>query len=219
MTDFYPSRHKLPMWLKLVYTVFMVVWIPCYWMAYGPTNFLYFCDIALFVTLVAIWKESRLLASAPAVGILMPQLLWCIDYSSGLLTGSFPIGMTDYMFDENIPLFYRSLSLFHGWLPVLLVYMVARLGYDRRALRFWTMTTWLVLTVCYLWMPAPPRPERVMGQVNPPVNINYVYGLDDKAAQAFMHPHVWFALLMAVMPVLIFLPTHWVLEKWRGRRF
>ncbi len=218
MTDFYPSRHKLPMWLKLVYTVFMVVWIPCYWMAYGPTNFLYSCDIALLMTLLAIWKESRFLASAPAVGILMPQLLWCIDYFSGLLTGSFPIGMTSYMFDENIPVFYRSLSLFHGWLPVLLVYMVARLGYDRRALRFWTVITWLLLTVCYLWMPAPPAPERVMDQVNPPANINYVYGLDENAAQTFMHPHLWFALLMVAMPVLIFLPTHWMLEKWRGDR-
>jgi len=207
------------MWLKLGYTIFMIVWVPSYWMAYGPTNFLYFCDIALFVTLFAIWKESALLASAPAVGIIIPQILWAVDYLCGLC-GYFPLKMTTYMFEhENLEQwYYDGLSFFHLWLPLLLIYLVARLGYDRRALRLWTMITWFVLVVCYFWMPAPPKPDYGPEQREVPVNINYVYGLEDDAPQAFMHPHVWFALLMAVMPVLIFLPTHWVLEKWRGPR-
>jgi hypothetical protein len=43
-------------------------------------------------------------------------------------------GMTAYMFDGAKPLFLRGLSLFHGWLPFFLVYLVARLGYDGRGL-------------------------------------------------------------------------------------
>jgi hypothetical protein len=136
------------------------------------------------------------------------------------LFGYFPLNMTAYMFQHEgwVEWYYDGLSLFHLWLPCLLIYLVARLGYDRRALVLWTVTAWILLVVCYLWMPPPPEPVHLPGVRQPPVNINYVYGLDKTAAQTFMHPHVWFALLMAVMPVLVFLPTHWVLEKWRGER-
>lgn len=60
---------RIPLWLKVAYTAFMAVLIPVYWANYGPTNFLYFCDIALLLTLVGMWKESPLLVSMPAVGI------------------------------------------------------------------------------------------------------------------------------------------------------
>ena len=62
--------------LKLAYTAFMAVLVPVYWYYYGPTNFLYFCDVALFLTLAGIWLESPLLVSMCAVGILAPQILW-----------------------------------------------------------------------------------------------------------------------------------------------
>jgi hypothetical protein len=42
--------NRLPLALKLVYTAFMAVLVPVYWHYYGPTNFLYFCDVALFLT-------------------------------------------------------------------------------------------------------------------------------------------------------------------------
>ena len=41
----------------------IIVLVPYYWRAYGPTNFLYFCDVALFLTLGAVWLESPLLAT------------------------------------------------------------------------------------------------------------------------------------------------------------
>ena len=59
-TDLAPRRiNVIPLWIKLVFTAFMAVMIPYYWSAYGPANFLYFCDVALIVTLVALWTESR----------------------------------------------------------------------------------------------------------------------------------------------------------------
>ncbi|MFV0367317.1 MAG: hypothetical protein ACK5KM_02540, partial [Hyphomicrobiaceae bacterium] len=54
------KAQLIPTWLKLAYTAFMAVLIPVYWYHYGPSNFLYFCDVALFVTLVGIWRESPL---------------------------------------------------------------------------------------------------------------------------------------------------------------
>ena len=62
------------LWLKLAYTAFMAVLMPVYWYYYGPTNFLYFCDVALILTLVGIWLESPLLVSMCAVGILSRRL-------------------------------------------------------------------------------------------------------------------------------------------------
>ncbi len=74
------SAPRLPLWSKLLYTAFVAVLVPHYWQAYGPTNFLYFCDIALLLTCVAMWRESAVLASACAVGILLPQCLWMVDF-------------------------------------------------------------------------------------------------------------------------------------------
>ena len=111
----------------------MIVLVPVYWHYYGPTNFLYFCDVALFLTLAGLWLDSPLLISMCAVGILAPQALWVLDFVLNIFGVSL-IGMTDYMFKHENSLFLRGLSLFHGWLPFLLVYLVWQLGYDRRGL-------------------------------------------------------------------------------------
>jgi len=47
-----PAAHKLPMAFKIVYSAFVAVLVPVYWQSYGPTNFIYFCDVALLLTLV-----------------------------------------------------------------------------------------------------------------------------------------------------------------------
>jgi hypothetical protein len=206
------ATHRIPLWLKVAYTVFLGVLVPSYWMAYGPTNFLYFCDVALFLALAALWLESPLLAGAAAVGILLPQMLWCLDFGAGLL-GFKLIGLTEYMFDPNIALFYRGLSLFHGWLPFLLLFLVIRLGYDRRSLPAWTLVAWSLLVICYLWIPGPPGPTRITGQTSAPVNINYVHGFSDRAPQGWMHPHLWFALLIVALPALVYWPTHCLLSQ------
>ncbi len=143
---------KLPLWIKIAYTAFMAVLVPVYWSGYGPTNFLYFCDVALLLTLVGVWKESSLLVSMPAVGILLPQLLWCADFGASLFGGHLT-GMTGYMFDQNRSLFLRGLSLFHGWLPFLLIWLVAKLGYDRRAFRAWTILAFVLCPIAYFFLP------------------------------------------------------------------
>ena len=129
------TQNRIPLAVKLAYTVFVAILVPNYWLAYSPWTFLYFCDVALLLTLPALWLESALLLSLPAVGITLPQLLWVVDF----LTGTHITGMTSYMFDPKLPLFVRGLSTFHGWLPFLLVWGVWRLGYDRRALVGWTV--------------------------------------------------------------------------------
>jgi hypothetical protein len=201
-----PAR-RLPLWLKLAYTAFMAVLLPVYWANYGPTNFLYFCDVALLITLVGVWIESPLLISMCAVGILASQALWVVDFLSNLI--GWPLtGMTDYMFAADHSLFLRSLSLFHGWLPFLLVYLVWRLGYDRRGFPAWTVLAWILVLICFFFMP-PPRPDPGLT----PVNINYVWGMSDTVAQTWMPPAVWLAGLIILLPVLLYAPVHFLLRR------
>ena len=200
------ARQRLPMALKLAYTAFMAVLVPTYGWYYGPTNFLYFCDIALILTLWGIWTERALPISMGAVGILAPQVIWVADFTAGLF--GLPItGMTDYMFKSENSLSLRGLSLFHGWLPFLLIYLVWRLGYDRRAWTAWSGLAVVVLAVCFFAMPAP-RPDPGLT----PVNINYVWGMSDTAAQTWMSPYAWFGLLVVGIPLALCGPTHLALR-------
>jgi hypothetical protein len=205
-----PKPTRLPLTLKLGYTAFMAVLVPVYWMSYGPTNFLYFCDMALILTLAGVWIESPLLVSMPTVGILAPQILWAFDFMLGVF-GVRLTGLTDYMFNPSSPLLLRGLSLFHGWLPFLLVYLVWRLGYDRRALVAWTGLAWALMLISYVFLPGP-RPDAGLT----PVNIDYVFGLNDSAPQQWMPAWAWLALMMAGLPVALFAPVHVAMARWRA---
>jgi hypothetical protein len=201
------SATRIPLALKLAFTAFMAVLVPVYWHYYGPTNFLYFCDVALFLTLAAVWLESPLLVSIGAAGIVIPQLLWNVDFFANLF-GTPLLGMTDYMFKHENSLFLRGLSLFHGWIPFLLLYLVWKTGYDRRGLIGWTLIAWLLIPVCFFFMP-PPNPNPGLT----PVNINYVWGPSDYVAQTWVHPYVWVAGMMIGVPLLLSLPAHVLLTR------
>ena len=206
---------RIPCVVKLAFTAFMAVLVPVYWTKYGPMNFLYFCDLALFITLAAVWLENRLLVSMAAVGIILPQLiLWCGDFVAHLIGIKF-IGMTDYMFDASRPIFLRGLSFFHGWLPFLLLFLVARLGYDRRALFAWTGVAWGAMLISYCFLPAAgAHPANPLA----PVNVDYVYGFSDAAAQTWMPGWAWLVFLFIALPALVFFPTHRLLGRFFGSR-
>ncbi len=205
-----PSR--LPLWLKLAYTAFMALLVPIYWYHYGPTNFLYFCDVALFLTLAGIWMESSLLVAIVAVGVLGTQSLWVLDFAAQLV-GTQITGMTAYMFEPERPLYLRGLSLFHGWLPFLAFYLVWRLGYDRRAFWSWTFTAWALILICYLLIPGPSPDHGIK-----PVNINYVYGFSAEVPQTWMPERLWVLVEIIALPLLIYFPTHLLLRTSRFER-
>jgi len=204
------ADRRIRIWVKVAYSAYVAVVVPCYWVAYTPWNFLYFCDIALLVTAVAIWIESPLLVSMQAVAITLPQILWVVDLLCRLVAGVHVTGVTAYMLDGSIPPFLRALSSFHGWLPFVLLWLLSRLGYDRRAFRWQSMAGVVVLLVSYLFAPAPPPSASHPSWA---VNINYVYGLDDKQAQSFMAPPLWVLSMMAFHVIALYLPTHLVLRR------
>lgn len=189
----------IPLWLKIAYTLFVCVVAAVYWRRYGASNFLWFSDIALFVIVAALWLESGLLASMMALSILLLDVGWNVDFFGRLMMGRSLLGLSKYMFDRKIPLPVRLLSLFHIWLPPLLLWIVYRLGYDERALLAQTVLAWVVLPVSYL-------------VTDPRENINWVRGLRGDS-QNWMPGRLYLALLMLALPLFVYLPTHLVLKK------
>jgi hypothetical protein len=210
MQDVHPA-NRIPLWVKLAYTAFVVVLVPVYWHNYGPTNFLYFCDIALLLALPGIWLESALLISMCAVGIAIVQTVWVVDFVANLF-GYPTLGVTDYMFEAHRSLFLRGLSLFHGWLPIALVLLVRQVGYDPRALWVWSALSAVVLLICYFFMP-PPNPNPGLT----PVNINYVFGFSDHEPQRWMPPAAWLAGLIVALPLLAYIPAHLLFMRFMPR--
>ncbi|MBV8893802.1 MAG: hypothetical protein JO266_17845 [Acidobacteria bacterium] len=195
--------RRLPLWLKLVWTIWLMIWVPVYWSRYGPQNFLYFCDLGNLLIGLALWTENALLFSWQAVGLLLFQTLYIIDLAGAAFSGRHIIGGTEYMFDPHIPLPIRLLSLFHLVTPPLLLWAVCRLGYDPRGWKCETLMTWLVLPVNYFW-----RPQ---------YNINWARGLFMREQHVVPGPLFLTAYLIAV-PLLVYYPTHLFLKHWTRRR-
>jgi len=189
----------VPLWLKLAFTLVTAGILVVYWFRYGPQNYLWFSDIALIVTIPALWLESGLLASTMAVGVLLPEAFWNLSLLSRLLLGLRLTGLTDYMFEPERPVHLKALSLFHIPLPFLLAWLVWTLGYDPRAPLLMTGIAWLVLPL-------------TLAVTDPSRNINWVHGPGGEGArQRRFHPRVYVGLLMLAFPLAVYLPTHLLL--------
>lgn len=189
----------VPLWLKLCYTLFLLVLVPVYWVKYKPANFLWFSDIALFSIGIALWVESRMLVSMIAVGVLGLELVWNVDYFGRIIRGKPILGLSDYMFDESKTLFLRGLSLFHVFLPAIVIWLLMEWGYNPDAVYWQTILTWVVLPVVYLF-------------TDPRENINWVFGPGNNP-QTKIPKALYFWIMMVFYPVFIFLPSHFLL-KW-----
>ena len=144
---------RIPLWLKVVWTACVIAWVPLYWRQYGSQNFLFFCDLGNLFIVAALWLESALIFSWQATGLLVFQILFTIDLAVALLSGRHLIGGTEFMFDPQVPLPIRLLSLFHVVTPPLLLWAIHRVGYDPRGWKYQTLTTWIVVPINYLWRP------------------------------------------------------------------
>jgi len=189
----------IPFGLKIAYTLFVCALVPIYWRQYGPANFLWFSDIALLALVPAFWLENALLASTMAVAVVFLEALWNADFFFRLATGKSLIGLSAYMFDSGIPLFIRSLSCFHIVLPLLLLWIVHRLGYDQRAFIGQTFVAVVVLPLSYLVS-------------NAQENVNWVYGFGQNPQKILPGP-VFVIILMLLFPLLVYLPTHLLFIK------
>ena len=191
-----PNRFPAyPSWATLPVTALVAVLIPVYWHEHGPGNFLWFSDIALFAVLISLWTGNRLVYSTMAVGVLPFELAWLVDF----LAGGNLIGLAAYMFDEEMELHLRVLSGFHLIIPPAIVWMLFRQGYDRRAWWVQVLLAWAVLAASWVF-------------TAPEDNINWVHGLGEEAEQP-LPPLVYLGLYMALLPVVVIAPMHYLLKS------
>ena len=184
---------RIPLWVKIAWTLWVLCWAPVYWKQYGAQNFLFFCDLGNFLILIALWAENPLIFSWQAVSLLLVQSLFAVDLAGMLVIGRHPIGGTDFMFDFHVPLMVRLMSLFHIVTPVLLLWAIARLGYDRRGWKLQVLTTCVVVPICFLW-----RPEH---------DVNWARGLFFHE-QHMMTPLLYLLTYLVGAPLILFYPTH-----------
>lgn len=175
----------IPLWFRLCYLIFVAMLVPAYALEYGPVHFLWFSNVALIGGLLAAWLESPRLASMMAVAVALLEIPWVFDFLLSLaLGGSTPLGIVDYMYNPDIALHLRLLSLYHLLLPFVLLWMVWRLGYDREAWKIWVSAGCTILLLS-VWLPSPER------------NINWVWGPWGQA-QDWTSPYVWFGIVLTV---------------------
>jgi hypothetical protein len=134
-----------------------------------------------------------------AVSVTVPETGWTVDLAGRQFLRVRLIGLADYMFDRRIPRAVRALSLFHLWLPPLLLWTVGKLGYDRRAFRTQTACTWMLLVATY-------------ALTEPADDINWVYGLSG-SPQRSMNPRLYLLLVMLLYPIAFHWPAHAVFRR------
>lgn len=191
----------MPLWLKLAWTLLTVATFAAYAGYYSfAHSFLWFSSLALLLTCLALWLEHPLLAGMQAVGVLVLETLYTIDFFVRLTAGVFLTGLSMYFFrSEDSPIWVRAFSLFHISLPFMLVWLVWRLGYDRRAWAAQTAVAWVLLPVCYFF-------------TDPADNVNWVFGPRGPGWE-WMPRWGWLVLLMLGLPTAVYAPTHWVLKR------
>jgi hypothetical protein len=197
----HPAR--IPLWLKIACTAYVCVLVPTYAVEYPVSNFLWFCNVALLMTTVALWLENRLMLSMALLAVALPEVGWNLDFFAQLLFDQQVTGDTAYMFMGELSLFVRGLSLYHIWLPIVLLAVVWRLGYDRRAWWAQSALTFTLLAVSY-----------ATGDVVR--NVNFVFGLN--GPQQWAHPWLYVFLTALFIAVVMYGMPHLLLQSLLSKR-
>lgn len=193
-------KRRVPLWLKIAYTGWVIVWMILYSEYVHWQHYLWMCHLGHVIIVVGLWTESGLLLSWQALALLIPDLIWTVDFWIGVATGGHtPFGAAWNVFQPNevFPRLQRALSLFHLVMPWLLIWALWRFGYDRRAF-------WLQAATCWVLFPITFFVSR------PGDNINWVYGPFGKE-QHVVAPLAFMPAAMVLYVVVLYLPSHLLL--------
>ncbi len=190
------ANSRIPLALKIAWTVWVLIWAPVYFKQYGAQNFLFYCDLGNILIAFGLWAESQLILSWLAVSLLIFQSLYAIDLMGALLFRHHAVGGTEYMFDPKIPLLVRLLGLYHLIVPPLLLWLVRRLGCDPDAWKWSTLESWITVPINFFW-----RPQ---------YNVNFARGIAHE--QHLMPSWLYLTGYLIVVPLIIYWPTQMLLR-------
>ena len=197
------NNSSLPLSLKIFLVAFSLTLAIYNTMHQGPHSLLFFCNVALFLATAGICIERTLPVSMAAVGVVLIQMLWSVDLILTVANVS-PLRMTAFMLSDNLSPFKKSLALFHAWLPFVLLFAVSRLGYDERALPWWTPLT-CVIAAGQLSVSA--APARAADNPTLSVNSTSCSACACPVLSSACRKLAWLLGMMIVLPLLAFLPT------------
>jgi hypothetical protein len=195
-----PERHRVryPV-LRWCALLWLAVYVPVYSSVYGAWHFLMLCNLGVLLTCAGLVTGKQWLLSGPAVAAPSIALLWLADAVARLATGSHLHGGTGYLWDEQLPVPVRVLSLYHLAWPFLLAWCLHRHGYDRRGL--WLQASLATLAFAIgLWLA--PAAE----------NLNYVLQWPG-APRPHAQPLLQAGLSLAMLVVGLYWPTHLLLKR------
>jgi hypothetical protein len=187
------KQRRVPFALKFFYAMFMAVLIPTYWINYGPANFLWISDVTLILAFLSVTFENNLFGSMAAVGGLVLESFWTISFALLFLFNLHFTGIADYMYNQDIALWLRALSLFHVPLPFLFIWLAKRLGYVKKAVVIQILLMWGILAFSWFF-------------TKPSKNINWVFNYN-----GITFPFYPFVVALAI--ALIYLSTHFLLVR------
>ena len=194
---------RVPLWLKIAWTVWVICWAPIYWKQYGVQNFLFFCDVGNLIITLALWSESALLFSWQAVSLLVFQSLFTIDLAGAWLSGHHWIGGTEFMFDPHLPLLVRALVCFTLLRRWFCCGQCGGLGMTRARGKSRPSGCWILVPINYFW-----RPEH---------NVNWARGIFF-IQQRVVPGWVYLMAYLVLVPAVVYYPTHLGLMWWTRRR-
>jgi hypothetical protein len=182
-------------WASLIWLLF---WLPIYTRVWGWQNMLHICDVGLVLACLGLWLRHPLLVSSQALNALLVGVLWGLDIFWRLSTGRHLVGGTEYMWDTRYALWIRLLSGFHIILPLILLWAMRVLGYDRRALALQSAITAALLVVSRF--------------LSPQLNMNYAFQ-DPLLHRTWGPAPMHLAVILAGCVVIFFWPTHLLLLR------
>jgi len=187
-----------PNWMRWVSVFWFLFWFTSYWRTWGFANFAHFCDVAVILTCIGMWSNSALLISSQAVNALIVDIAWALDAGSMLLSQHPLFGGNEFLLDAHYPLWARALAIFHLVMPVLLLWGLYCLGYDRRG---WALQCAIAL------------PVFILARFTPPAR-NTDYAFTDPFFHRQWGPaplHVLVSWLFMV--IVVYWPTHAALKR------
>lgn len=185
--------------MKLFVTAIVFVLVPTYIKTYGLQNFLWFSDIALFLIFFGLWLSSPLLMGIALLLTFLLETTWCIDYFYKLFTGLDFLGISNYMFNQDISIYTRALSLFHLLLPIVPIYYIYQWGYHEQTLLYSVFIFWPVMLICYFFTPI----DTNINWVHNPIVHNW----------KFITPTLWITMILLLYPLLIMVPKNYLLMR------
>jgi hypothetical protein len=198
------SPGPVPTAARVGFTLWMIAWAPIVIATQGPQNFWWLCNLAQFILLYAIWRSNRLLISSQAGTVVIVGAAWTLDFVGALLTGSSPFGITVYMFNEDLPIALRATSTYHVWLPVFVLWLCRRQGYDDRGWRLQCAIGTAAILGSWIFG-------------DPGRNLNYTiapFGTE----QVWLPQPAYVAVLCLATAALLYLPGHFIVRAVAGRR-